>query len=344
MRGDVSSTYVTLLYEFLGQRGVDAAALLGEPPPAGQGLQRVPVDRWAAMLEQARQALGEPALGLSVGALIAPAHFGLLGYLTLCCANLGEALARLRDYQRLVYDVNAGQMYIEADGVTLEWGDEMGRPGQLVDECAIAALVSYARDITALPQAAPLRVRFINPAPPSLAPYEAFFGCPVDFDAPTTVVRLPLALLARPLRQPDPALRELLEAQARELVARLPPRDALEAALREAIVTLLPEGQATLEACGRALQVPPRTLQRRLATAGTSFQQVLDRTRRQLVEPYLADPRLKLVEIAGLLGYADQVAFTRAFQRWTGTTPGQWRRSPSAIRGKPKGRGSGSLD
>jgi AraC-like DNA-binding protein len=155
---------------------------------------------------------------------------------------------------------------------------------------------------------------------------------------------VPLALLAHPLRQPDAALRELLEAQARELLARLPPRDALEAALREAIATLLPEGRATLEACGRALQVSPRTLQRRLGAAGTSFQQVLDRTRRQLVEPYLADPRLKLAEIAGLLGYADQVAFTRAFQRWAGTTPGRWRRSPSAIRGKPKEGGGGSLD
>ena len=344
MQGAVSATYVRLLYEFLARRGIDAAALLGEPAPGGTGLQRVPVARWAALLARAQQALGEPALGLAVGALIAPAHFGLLGYLTLCCANLGEALARLRDYQRLVYDENAGQMRIDGEAVTLEWGDEMGRPGQLVDECAIAALVSYARDITALPQAAPLAVRFINPAPPSRAPYEAFFGCPVAFDAPTTIVRLPLALLACPLRQPDAALRELLEAQARELIARLPPRDAVEARLREAILGLLPEGRATLAACSAALEVSPRTLQRRLEGAGTSFQEVLDRTRRQLVEPYLADSRLKLAEIAVLLGYADQVAFTRAFQRWTGTTPGVWRRGPSATRDKPQPGESGSLD
>jgi AraC-like DNA-binding protein len=326
MQGAVSTTYVGLLYEFLARRGLDTQAVLAEPAPlAGSGLARVPVVHWAALLGRAQQALGEPALGLAVGAQIAPAHFGLLGYLTLCCANLGEALMRLRDYQRLVYDVNAGQLRMEADAVVLEWGDEAGRPGQLVDECALAALVGYARNITALPQAAPLAVRFINPAPASVAPYEAFFGCPVAFDAPTTIVRLPLALLARPLRQHDDALRELLEAQARELLGRLPPKDPLEAELRQAIASLLPEGGATLAACARRMGSSARTLQRRLGATGTRFQAVLDRTRQQLVEPYLADPRLKLAEIALLLGYADQAAFTRAFQRWKGTTPGQWR-------------------
>ena len=311
----------------LARRGLDAVRVRGEPARAAQGpgLARFPVARWAALLQRAQQSLGEPALGLAVGALIAPHHFGLLGYLTLCCADLAEALTRLRDYQRLVYDVNAGHLRLQADAVVLEWGDEHGRPGQLVDECAIAALVAYARDITALPEAAPLEVRFINPAPPSPAPYAAFFRCPVGFGAPTTVVRLPAALLARPLRQPDPALRELLESQARELLARLPPRDDLEAALRDAIAALLPQGEVGLAACGARLGASARTLQRRLAASGTSFQAVLDRTRQQLVESYLADPRLKLAEIALLLGYADQAAFTRAFQRWKGCTPGQWR-------------------
>ena len=328
MQGAVSTAYVGLLYEFLARRGLDAARVLGAPRPetGPSGAARVPVAHWAALLERAQHAVQEPALGLAVGALIAPAHFGVLGYLTLCCANLGEALTRLRDYQRLVYDVNAGRLRLDADAATLEWGDEAGRPGALVDECAIAALVANARDITALPGAAPLQVRFINPAPRSLAPYESFFGCPVAFGAPTTVVRLPLALLAQPLRQPDAALRELLEAQAHELLRRLPPKHDLEAALGDAIAGLLPGGRATLAACAGRLDTSARTLQRRLAAVDASFQSLLDRTRQQLVASYLADPRLKLSEVALLLGYADQAAFTRAFQRWHGCTPGQWRR------------------
>lgn len=332
LQGHVSATYVRLLHEYLVARGRDPLAVLGEaaPPADAGGLSRVPVAHWAALLAKADAALGEPALGLAVGARIQPAHFGLLGYLTLCCATLAEALNRVADYERLVYDVNPGRVRVEADGVSLSWGDERGRPGQRVDECAIAALIAYARNITARPDAAPTAVSFINPAPADLAPYPAFFGCPVQFDAPATVVRLPAALLAAPLRQPDEALRALLDAQARILLARLPPVDDFERRLRETLAAALRDGDASLGACARRLNCSSRTLQRRLDAVGASFQGALDDTRRGLAKAWLVDPRLKLAEIAQLLGYTDQAAFTRAFQRWTGLPPGQWRRRGGA--------------
>lgn len=327
MQGYVSPTYVRLLFEYLAARGLDAQAVLGEAAPAEEpsGTARFPIARWATLLARADAAIGEPALGLQVGARIAPAHFGLLGYLSLCCANLGEALQRLQDYERLTYDVNACRIHLDSDGVRLEWGDENGRPGQLVDECAIGALMAYARNITDRPRASPLEVRFINPRPPHTGPYEAFFGCPVFFDATCTVVRLPLALLGQRLRHPDRNLQSLLDAQARERLARLPPRDDFESRLREAIVSLLREGEASLRSCARQLHCSERTLQRRLDARQSSFQQQLDRTRRLLAESYLRDRRLKLAEIAQLLAYADQAAFTRAFARWNGMTPGRWR-------------------
>lgn len=328
MQGHVSTTYVRLLFEFLERRGLVASEVLGEAVPPSDnsgGLSRFPVTRWAALLDRADRAVGEPALGLQVGALIAPSHFGLLGYLTLCCANLGDALQRMREYERLVYDVNVSRISLEPEGARLEWGEEMGRPGQLVDECAIAALVAYARNITDRSNAAPLEVRFINSRPRRVEPYESFFGCPVVFDAGTTVVRLPLAYLNQRLRQPDSSLQALLDAQAREHLARLPPRDDFEARLREAIVSLLREGEVSLKASAHRLHVSERTLQRRLDASQTTFQQVLDRTRRQLAESYLLDSRLKLAEVAQLLGYADQAAFTRGFARWNGVPPGRWR-------------------
>lgn len=328
MQGQVSATYVRLLHEYLASRGLDAVAVLGEGSPGDDvgGLARVPVAHWAALLARADAVLQEPALGLGVGARIQPSHFGLLGYLTLCCATLAEALARLADYERLVYDVNRVRVTTRTDGVQLEWGDERGRPGQHVDACAIAALVAYARNITARTDAAPAEVRFINPAPRDIAPYRAFFGCAVSFDAPTTIVRLPLALIAAPLRQPDPALHALLDSQARAQLARLPPADDFERRLRETIAAGLRGGDASLAACAGQLHCSSRTLQRRLETAGSSFQRAQDETRRQLAESWLGDPRLKLAEVAQLLGYTDQAAFTRAFRRWTGVAPGHWRR------------------
>ena len=93
LQGHVSATYVRLLHEYLAARGRDPVAVLGEPAPATDAgsLLRVPVAHWAALLAKADAELREPALGLAVGARIQPAHFGLLGYLTLCCATLGDA-------------------------------------------------------------------------------------------------------------------------------------------------------------------------------------------------------------------------------------------------------------
>ncbi|HKY92968.1 MAG TPA: AraC family transcriptional regulator [Nevskiaceae bacterium] len=344
MRGDIANAYVGLLYEYLERRGLDPVETLGvaRPDPGEHGLGRTPVVRWAELLARAERALGEPALGLQVGALIGPQHLGVLGYVTLSCANLADALSRLRDYERLVYDVNPATFTVGAGAVTLEWGQALGRPGQLVDECALSALVSYARNITAS-TAGPSEVGFINARPADVAPYERFFGCPVHFECPTTVVVFPLALLGARLRQPDAALCALLDAQARALLARLPRRDDFEARLRDAIAAGLREQDVSLEACARRLHVSTRTLQRRLTGAGTSFQDALDDARHHLAQAWLRDPRLKLAEVAQLLGYSEQSAFTRAYTRWTGQPPRTARARPSGETETPRRKRSDLL-
>lgn len=117
----------------------------------------------------------------------------------------------------------------------------------------------------------------------------------------------------------------LLEQQARERLCSLPPTDPFMAKLRQVVVKLLPDGKATLAACALRLHCSSRTLQRRLSGLDLSFQTLLDEVRMQVAETYMADPRLKLSEMALLLGFADQATFTHAFTRWTGMPPARWR-------------------
>lgn len=327
MQGAISTTYVRLLYEYLQQRGLDGASLLGEAPPDASdlGLSRITMRRWAQLLDRAALQLPEPALGLRIGAIIGPTHLGVLGYVIQCCSTLGEALLRLRQFERLVYDAESAVLHTAADRVWLEWGLTHGKPGQLVDETAIAALVSYARKITAQPLIPPLEVCFVNPAPADITPYREFFGCPVHFDAPATVVALCPEAMQQPLRQPDPALRDILDGQAETLLAKLPERDDFQQSLQRQLIGLLREGEPDLDRVAGQLQCSPRTLQRRLRERGLGFQQLLDQTRHSLALDYLHDPRLQLAEIALLLGYSEQSAFNRAFRRWSGQTPQQAR-------------------
>jgi AraC-like DNA-binding protein len=89
----------------------------------------------------------------------------------------------------------------------------------------------------------------------------------------------------------------------------------------------LGEGDATLAGVAKALKMSERSLQRRLADEGATFDALLDDVRRQLSLRYLADPAIAVSEVAYLLGYSEPSPFHRAFKRWTGTTPTEARRT-----------------
>lgn len=325
-QGVVPSTYVRLLYEYLERRGVAAADLLGvaAPEAADRGSLRYPVAAWRALLQRAAEHLHDPLLGLHLGQTITPAHFGVMGYVLLACPNLGAALARALQYQRLLYDVNPMRSTLEGSDLLLEWGVDRGRPGPLVDECAITALLQLMHNFTGRRIAA-TEIRFLNPPPSDIQPYWDWFGCPVLFDQSETSVRFPQALLALPLRQPDTVLLNILERQADDLLAQLPPSDDFQQAVRRCIARLLREGQPELALVANELHISARTLHRRLAADGINFRELRESIRQRQAEDYLADPRLQLAEIAQLLGYSEQSAFTRAFRRWSGQAPYAYR-------------------
>ncbi|MDX1496208.1 MAG: AraC family transcriptional regulator [Salinisphaeraceae bacterium] len=323
--GVVSTTYIRLLYEYIEAQGIDPVKLLTEPPPdaADLGLGRYPMARWRELLERTAEALDDPLLGLHLGQTITAAHLGTVGYVLLACANLAEAFQRMQKYMRLIYDAEPMQTRFTEAGIELEWGTGFGRPGQHVDAAAITALVEFARDMTG-GIGGPSYVSFINPQPVNktdVAAYIEYFGCPVAFEQPTTILRFPTEYLSLPLRSPDPALREILEQQAEALLQRLPETDDFEQGLRRAILNLLDKGEPTISAVAKRMHSSPRTLQRRLAERDLKYQTVLDDCRLGLAQDYLADPRLQLSEIAQLLGYSEQSAFNHAFKRWTGETP-----------------------
>lgn len=326
----VPVSYVHLLYDYLEQHGLDAAELLGQQKPlAEQGLSRFPLLDWQRYLSQAAEHLDDPLLGIHLGQSISPRHLGILGYVLHACGDLGSALQRLEQYQRLIYDVNPIHRSVEQGNIVLSWGSERGRPGSLVDETAIAALIQFCRDICAQSTLAALRIDFINPSPPKLTPYEKWFLCPVHFEQGETRVVLHPSVLDQPVASANPELVGVLEQQARKLLAELPEDHQTEWASRvlQGIQAMLPTGQCSAAALARSMNLSARQLQRKLAAEGWSYRDLLRVSREKLARHYLADPRLKLSEIAALLAYSEQSAFTRSFSQWTGMSPGEYRRS-----------------
>lgn len=290
----------------------------------------VPIPVWQALLQKAvalRPAMVAPAL--QIGALVQPRHVGVLGYLVLASKTLGEAMLAYQRYERLFYGVELAEIGMLGDQAEIRW-----RPGETVlgplhDALAIAALVTFLRRQIENPPP-PTLIAFTGPSPTTVAEqsaFETFFGCKVQFGDTHTRVRFPVAYLAMAMPHSDPGLRSLLDRQAQALLLALPDSDAFDRALQQTMLRLLPDASATLPRVAQALHVSVRTLQRRLDARGLSWQQLLDRTREQLAKQYLADRALTLSDIALLLGFSEQSAFTRAFRRWSGTTPAQTRRN-----------------
>ncbi|MFG6440287.1 AraC family transcriptional regulator [Roseateles sp. LKC17W] len=319
----VAASYVQLLFEHLAAQG--RAGALGEPPSPAEGF--VALKRWQSLLQQARDLDPGPkaTFTLRLARGIAPRHFGIVGFAALASGTLAEALQRLERHHRAIYDVNLAQVRPCAEGLCIEWGVARGRPGALVDETAIAALMQLTREFTGRPVRA-LAVDFVNPRPADVRPYEDFFGGPVRFGQPSTRVVLAASDLALPLRGADAALLALLDAQAERLLQEVAAVAGPLAVWRQALVGLIRSGRTQLADLADDLQMSPRSLQRRLADQGISFQALLGQTRQQLAEAYLRDASVELAEVALLLGYSEQSAFTRAFRQWTGQAPLQWRR------------------
>ncbi|MDE2078540.1 MAG: AraC family transcriptional regulator [Burkholderiales bacterium] len=319
----VAASYVQLLYEYLQGEGLEAERLLGPAPSLQEHFVSMPV--WQAMLLKVQAIDGRPALGLRIAEKISPRHFGVVGYVALACETLADALLRLERYHASVYDANLAELHVTEHGVCVEWGVSRGKPGALVDETGIASLVQLARDLTG--RYWPVReVAFVNPRPADITPYQDFFGGEVRFDQPVTRLVIDAAYLALPVRKVDPAMLADLDRQAQELLNRVSAVPAAVEAWRRALITLIREGRATLANLSAVHHTSPRSLQRRLAEHGMSFQSLLDETRFQLAKSYLLDSSLDLVEMALLLGYSEQSAFTRAFRSWTGVAPAQWRK------------------
>ncbi len=330
----VAASYAQLLYDYLESQGLPAERVLGAHRPE-PSQHFVPMSEWQQWLKRVDELEQRPGLGLRIAEGISPRHFGVVGYAALACDTLMSALKRMERFHTSVYDVNPPVVTLLPDGVAIEWGVARGRPGALVDETAIASLVQLARDMAGrfLPVQ---RVSFVNPTPSTAQPYEDFFGGEVRFNAPVTQLIFAPQWLALPLRKSDPALLALLDQQAEQLLREVASVPAMVDAWRRTLVPLIREGRTSLAALADAHHTSPRSLQRRLAEQGTSFQQLLDDTRQHLAERHLQDGHLEIAEIALLLGYSEQSAFTRAFRAWTGQAPAKWRKRQAVDAVQPQ--------
>ena len=326
----VATTSTLAMLRTVESRGFDTRGLLVAAGLTRETIEdpdaRLPGPTVMALWNALRERCGDPALQLAAPTTLPWGAYRVIDYLVGASATVGEGMLRFAQYFKLIADAIRLTVEAEGDERRLELARVDGGlvPGLYVDY-VFAALVGRIR-MKPHPDLAVLRVELRHAAPAEPAPYTERFRAPVHFGATADRLCFSASEWDAPMEGADAALARVLEEHARMLAVRIPDAgDGFVATVQEALVAGLPE-EAQAANVARALHVSVRTLQRKLVAAGTTFRDVSDVARRGLAESYLADPHVSITEVAFLLGFSDQTSFHRAFRRWTGASPGAWRR------------------
>ncbi|WP_282338290.1 AraC family transcriptional regulator [Pseudomonas sp. PS02288] len=312
--------------------GLDCAPALAASGVSRQALAdnggRFPSEVHEILLAELAERSADPLFGLHAARFVQPGSWSVLGYITMNCATLGEAMARIVPYEKLVGDMGTSRIENDGGQIRLSWNcrHRHGEVRRHMVENVLASWLLYARWIADL-QRSPSEVWFEHgqPAGTTQADYQAVFGCPVRFEQRCSALLVPCEYLGVPLRQADANLLRTLEAHALALMAELDVDEPLPLRVKNVLRQSLRDGMPSKERVAEKFHLSLRTLQRRLQEAGTSYQQVLDELRRELAERYLLGSDLPIQEIAVYLGFSEPRSFHRSFKAWTGHTPGEFR-------------------
>ncbi|NIF26851.1 AraC family transcriptional regulator [Pantoea sp. Tr-811] len=337
--GDLSVGFVQPLAEALGQLGHDPAPLLQryglDAARLAEPAARLSIPRYMHLGHAAIALCGEPALGLHMGRLSRLAQAGLAGVAAAQAPTLGEAAHTLLRFGPLYAANYRGHSAYQEDaqGAWLRFYsispyNDYNR--FVVDSLLAGWLAQLAALAGTSLQAERLEIEFQAPA--YAAHYQALCTTPVQFGASANRLRLGRATLATRNPQHCPSTyAHLLQLCEAELQQRTRVR-SLGERITHLLGPLLNGGrEPDLDEVALHLQMPSWTLRRKLAEEGTRFRDLLNDTRRDLAEAYIRDTALAFGEIAYLLGFASAEAFQRAFKRWTGLTPGEFRRSQRRV-------------
>jgi AraC-like DNA-binding protein len=276
-------------------------------------------------LDLVAAALEDDCLGFHLAQTADLRQMGFLYYVLASSKTLIEALQRAARYSSIN---NEGILQRCIDGKSVGMSIHYVGVSRHLDQHQIefwmTALLRTCRQLTGL-RLRPERVRLTHRRPPNTEFFE-FFGDNVEFGATADDIMFSNSIRQSPVVGADPYLNNLLISYCEEAISRRPRKSGpFQASVENAVVPLLPHGKARASEIASQLGLSERTFARRLSQEGLTFSELLERLRSDLANRHLADRGLAISQIAWSLGYRDVGAFSHAFKRWTGKTPGKAR-------------------
>ncbi len=286
--------------------------------------ERLPVDKLQKVWALATEASGDPCFGLQYAEYIQPASLHGMGLAWAASDTLLEGVKRLIRYQNAVSTVLDIRLVETADGYWLQFAHKAAsEPVAAAIDATLAAFMRMCR-ITTGPTVNPRRVNFRHDEPPCSERFRHFFSAPVSFRSARDSMLFDRVHLESPIPSAHPELARVNDSLVQAYLKRLDRQD-LTGRVRARIIEDLPNGVPRQAQIAQQLNLSLRNLQRKLQDEGTNFKQLIDETRKALAIEYLNTTHKPLTEIGYLLGFTESSNFSRAFRRWTGESPQQYR-------------------
>ena len=292
--------------------------------------KRIPVTAAISLLEESAHISGCETLGLRIAELRQLSDFGEVSLLLSHQRTLREALQVIVQYRHLINDSLA--IFIEEDGKTVIIREEVVADVPIHSRQAIELAIAVMHRFCAALLGAhwhPISVNFTHEAPTDLTVHRRIFGCKVEFGSEFNGIVCPAA----DLDAANPLANEAMARHAQRYLDSLQTEGehSLVFDVRKSIYLLLPMGRATIEQIAQTQGMNVRTLQRRLEEGGSSFSDLINGVRRDLVIRYLENPGYSLGRIADMLGYSMPSSFTRWFIAQFGMPPAAWRTQHNIV-------------
>ncbi len=283
----------------------------------------VSLQRFSELFEAAAQFSSEPYIGLKVGENFLAKHWGRLGYLIMAGENGMEGVQYIQRFAAIV-----------TNGIELQW--RMEEQSLICDFCLLEPvcrhvldyLVSSSYSLSQMTSDNDMqyeRISFTHDGGPDIEVYQKLFSCPCEFNQPHNKIEVSLERLQQLSTYRDPRLKQILEEHASQVLQDLSSGDEWLQQVQAWVIELLPNGTPALKQVCEHFGQNERTFQRALSKNGITFQELIDELRQRLAMEYIKND-YNFLDVAMMLGYSEQSAFHRAFKRWTGQTPSQYRR------------------
>lgn len=332
----VAAGYPKALLDFAVSRGADRRTLIERSQIGPEDLRnrdnRIPLAKYLALLNAGIELCKEPALSLLFGEAVKIQEISIVGLLGEAFENVESRRRNMSRYVNLALDPDDGQsadaieVVLENGDLSLRFNSSIYIDNPLLTESGFARFVCTGRAFLAsMPNFAhlqfPKAIYFTHPEPSYRKEYDRIFGVPLFFGSDRNALLIDGAFANLTPPRANPYLTEVLSAHAEELLKTLKSSKTMRGKVENLLLASLHKGPQSMEIIASKMGLSRPTLFRKLKAEGLTFGKVLDELRHRMALHYLKHKKASINETAYLVGFSEPAAFSRAFKRWTGSSP-----------------------